>query len=508
MQNELSSLGNSTHETTSQEVSELVNMGFTQKQAVNALGMFDNNLERAANHLFDSPHEDETPAKLPTPINYYSQEEEDEEEESTDPYYWQEKAQEYQKSALAAKKNGDKKKAIALLRESKVFNQKYQDLVEIQQPIFVPSPPAQRTPSSPSRDPSSPPPIDSAPSPPPPRDPSPPPPGSPSPPIRNSSPATSQQTTANLEQAQDLLGKVITLQKQYKEAALHYKGLGNLAVAKQMVRTSKELLHTGISLKNGEVMNLNAIKLPSAPDMTLGDGKIRNVSQVNNSGINSFEQIESQLTYQMNICHNLAIQNGSHASKKSSKMLSDSLDNYAQLETAFSTDLVSLKSYKSTNQNIPLLHYEQVDYTYKNILDNIPDNMMEFKIIRAISLPTLGIAPNLEPFVTWDFGGWPPENTAQASMNKGETPILSGVDPEFNFSIQIPISRTNRFFTRYVQRKKLTIEVFHNKYTYSVFRRPVSIGKVILPMDRLLTKSSISGVFDVSLLFIFKKNEI
>jgi hypothetical protein len=127
---------------------------------------------------------------------------------------------------------------------------------------------------------------------------------------------------------------------------------------------------------------------------------------------------------------------------------------------------------------------------------------MEFKIMRATSLPTLDISTKLEPFVTWDFGGWPPENTAQAAMNKGETPVVSGINPEYDFSIQIPISRTNRLFTRYLQRKKLTIEVFHNKYTYGVFRRPTSLGKVVTPMDRLLTKSSISGIFDVSF-FIF-----
>ncbi|KAI8088423.1 hypothetical protein BDF21DRAFT_396573 [Thamnidium elegans] len=484
--NELSSLSSGTHNQPNQNVSELINMGFTQDQAVKALDVFDNDLERAANYLFDSPTDMDTTA------DNHHQPEQEKEEESSDPCYWQEKALEYKKLALAAKKNGDKNNAVALLRESKVFNQKYQDLLEIQlaqqsKPVRNPAPPPVREPTpSPPREATPPPPSPRREITPPPKDPK-----EPNPPP--------QPTAQDLKQVQEVLGKVIVLQKQYKEAALHYKGLGNLSAAKQMVRTSKVLLHTGIKLKNGEITDLRLVKLPDAPDMTLGDGKIRQVSEATSGiGINSYQQIESQLTYQINICHNLSIQNGISGQKKgNSKMLSDSQDNYTKVEHAFSTDLVSLRSYQSNNQNIPSLHYEQVNYTYKNILDNIPDNMMEFKIIRAISLPTLDISVNLDPFATWDFGGWPPENTAQAAMNKGETPVVTGVNPQYDFSIMIPISRTNRLFTRYVQRKKLTVEVFHNKYTYGLFRRPVSLGKIVLPMDRLLTKASISGVFDL-----------
>ncbi|CAO0794104.1 unnamed protein product [Mucor circinelloides] len=516
--NELSSLSNTVSQeqavSLGPEARELMNMGFTQKQALKALEMFDNNLERAANYLFDSPpadvdddENDQLQQPSPPPrkpsvdqammtkqIDDYQ---DDVEEESTDPEFWKAKAQEYQKMALQAKREGDKKKAVALLRESKIFTQKHQDLLEIhesstelmetEQPTAnVCSEPApsrelqqqQHTPSPELEKPPTPPLL----------------------PQQEQLPASQRAAAAtnNLQQVQDLLGKVINLQKQYKEAAIYYKGLGNLVAAKHMVRTSKELLHTGIRLKNGEIVDLETVRLPEEPDMSLGDGKIRQVEPVSRGpNATSFDQIEAQLKYQMDVCHNLSIQLASPArGKASSKTLMNSQqqDAYAKTEEAFSADLVSLHA---TKPNIPPLHYEQVDYTYKNLLDTIPDNMMEFKIIKAISLPTLDISTNLEPFVTYDFGGWPPENTAQAAMNKGETPVVSGINPEFDFTIQIPISRTNRLFQRYVQRKKLTIEVFHNKYTYGLFRRPVSLGKVIIPMDRLLTKSSIAGVFDL-----------
>lgn len=494
-------------------------MGFTQKQALKALEMFDNNLERAANYLFDSPpadgddDEDDQPQQPSPPARKPSVDQammtkqgddfHDVEEESTDPEFWKAKAQEYQKMALQAKREGDKKKAVALLRESKIFTQKHQDLLEIhessaelmetEQPTAnicsepAPSRELQQQQHTPSPE------LAKPPTP-------------PLPPQQEQPPASQRAAAAtnNLQQVQDLLGKVISLQKQYKEAAIYYKGLGNLVAAKHMVRTSKELLHTGIRLKNGEIVDLETVRLPEEPDMSLGDGKIRQVEPVSRGpNATSFDQIEAQLKYQMNVCHNLSIQLASPArGKASSKTLMNSQqqDAYAKTEEAFSADLVSLHA---TKPNIPPLHYEQVDYTYKNLLDTIPDNMMEFKIIKAVSLPTLDISTNLEPFVTYDFGGWPPENTAQAAMNKGETPVVSGINPEFDFTIQIPISRTNRLFQRYVQRKKLTIEVFHNKYTYGLFRRPVSLGKVIIPMDRLLTKSSIAGVFDVRCRCVF-----
>lgn len=489
-------------------------MGFTQNQALKALGMFDNNLERAANYLFDSPplNDDDGDGMHSSPPSSnqattmraaqdnQKEDVQESEQDSVDPGFWKEKAQEYQKMALAAKRQGDKKKAVALLRDSKNFNQKYQDLLEIHESSNAPvdsgrsqelqqNTPSPHESSKPATPPSSSPTLPTSPSLPPPSQLS---------PQQEPASQSAATTTNNLQQVQDLLGKVISLQKQYKEAAIYYKGLGNLATAKQMVRTSKELLHTGIRLKNGEIVDVESVRLPEEPDMSLGDGKIRQVEPVlRGPNVNSFDQIEAQLTYQMNVCHNLSIQLASPSrAKPSSKtmMNSQQQDAYAKAEEAISADLMSLQA---TKPNIPPLHYEQVNYTYKNLLDTIPDNMMEFKISKAISLPTLDISSNLEPFVTWDFGGWPPENTAQAAMNKGETPVVSGINPEFNFSIQIPISRTNRLFQRYVQRKKLTVEVFHNKYSYGLFRRPVSLGKAVIPMDRLLTKSSITGTFDV-----------
>jgi tetratricopeptide (TPR) repeat protein len=386
-------------------------MGFTAQQAQDALRKFDNNLERATNYLLDNPQQSQQMES--ETIQYDAQaQEQPQEDESLDPEYYKQKAQEYQKLALAAKKQGDKRKAVELLRESKAYKQKYDDVAVLaqselnndkqeEQPlpvqrdqtppleeetVYIQQQQQQRTPTPP--------------------------------------PMTSPQVSipaAKLEKAQETLQQVIKLQKEYKEAALHYKNLGNLSVARQMVKTSKELLHTGIQLKNGEIFDAN---LPSRPDMSLGDGKMHQVVEQPYTNISSTSQIENQLAYQLNVSHNLAIQNSTN---KKNKMTMSNRDHFAALEHALQADVLSLKG--NSSDEIPPLHFEQVNYTYQNVIDTIPSTMMEFKIIKATSLPTLDISTHLEPFVTWDFNGWPPENAAQAAMNKGETPIAQGIEP-------------------------------------------------------------------------------
>ncbi|KAI9493604.1 hypothetical protein BDB00DRAFT_872275 [Zychaea mexicana] len=566
----------------SESASQLMSMGFSQQQAEEALDKYDGNIERATNHLLDAPApepaQDAEPVKKAAPVRDMEpmqamesakvksssntattletvQDEDDDmdlqpqpvEEQEPDIEELQRQSKQYQQQALAAKRQGDKKKAVELLRKSKALAQKYSELSEIQQAMEPhkaedPMEDVQRTPplaseegtkqddikinddelttsqpvatdtkaissTSPFSSPSS----------------------SPSPSPSSQQPAAAVQIKSAVD-ARQLLQEIVQLQKEHKEAAHHYKDLGNLAAAKEMVKVSKELLRVGIQVKNGEATDMDNIrrKLPSKPNMTLGDGKIRQIQQVETAGpAATVEHLESQLTYQIDVCHNLAVQtsasassNANTAKRQARKTLSGSNQaHFQQLEQAFTADLVSLRSRRDQNQKTtPHLHYEQVEYSYKNILDHIPSNQMELRIVRGIGLQSLDIAAEVEPYVTWDLGGWPPENAAQAALNKGETTVKKSSSPghlnidnnkticgfllmlsvilEFDVTVQIPIVR-NRAFFRYVQRRRLTLEVFHNRYSYGLFRRPLSLGKILIPMDQLLNKASISGIFDL-----------
>ncbi|ORZ02963.1 hypothetical protein BCR43DRAFT_482474 [Syncephalastrum racemosum] len=489
---------------------QLMSMGFSPHQAQNALEKYDGDLERATNFLLDasqgnqqeplaqqpqpsiSARSDVSMAQAPGPepdvaldtvmhdVTPGTPAEAIEDEESfiqrASPEEIQRQAQHYQKLALAAKRQGDKKKAVEYMRHSKAYSSQLQQ--KISEPVrqLAPEPKEKESPLMETD-------------------------GFQQQPAAPSSPATSlppvpsaHASTRDQNKLRDVLNSIIKRQKEYKDAAVHYKNIGNLSLAKDMVVVSKDLLRMGIHVKQDEAADLTAIeqKIPAPPDLNQGDGKIRAIQQVEPAAPTTLEHLESQLTYQIDVCHNLAIQNA-HKPKASGKVLSDASNHWAELEQAFTADLVSLRSRRDQQLlKTPQLHYEQVQYMYKNVLDHIAPNQMELKIVRGTGLQSLDISSNVEPYVAWDFGGWPPENTAQAPQGKGETPIQKSSSPEFNFVAQIPIARGNRLFHRYVQRKKLTLEVFHNRYTYGFFRRPILLGK------SLQHKTSISGMFELT----------
>ncbi|KAI8082909.1 uncharacterized protein BX664DRAFT_268110 [Halteromyces radiatus] len=406
-----------------------------------------------------------------------------------------EQAKMYQQQALIAKKQGDKKQAVALLRESKRLLQLDS---RSEQPSKIPEPSHIAVTSSS---------------------------------VTSMEIASSISVTENEEGAitndqvksasatslslpdpaareaqQELLQRVIQLQKEYKDAAHHYKDLGNLMAAKEMIKISKSLLKTGIQLKQQPLqqheVDSTRKRLPDHPDLSLGDGKLRPVQPLTEFNQPTTEQMEAQLMYQIDICHNLDIQHQPPSNKNTNTSSFNQQQHSAllPLKQAFAADLVTIRALKEqvgANHPMPSLHYEQVDYAYKNILDHLPLNQMELKIIQGTGIQSLDIGTTIEPFVTWDFGGWPPENTAQAHLNKGETTVMKGTEPVFDFTTLIPITRTNRIFMRHLQRKKLTLEVFHNKYNYGFLRRPILIGKVIIPLDVLLTKTFTAGWFDL-----------
>lgn len=447
-----------------ESIQHLVGMGFSETQAKDALDKYDGNLERATNYLLDTPmtNNDQMEADVSTTAkpmtdddaihretsDVAAMEEEvvEQDEQFNDLEELQQRIKHYQKLAIAAKRSGDKKKAVELLRHSKGLDQRYQELIQRTNMSSSPPPPPSSSSTAQPQDeimhdtpvattdlPAQ---SNSPPSPAQPQQPQPAPSSSPEP------EPPKVQYKDNTAATQAVLQQIVALQKEYKEAAIHYKNIGNLAVSKEMIKTSKELLRVGIQVKNGEIGDIEAVrnKLPGKPDMSRGDGKMRQIQLVASGSPSeqTLEHLESQLVYQVDICHNLAIQSATMTGRKQTgKTLSDSANAYQQLEQAFTADLVSIRSRRDQDmKTTPQLHYELVNYTYKNILDHIPTNQMELKIIRGIGLQSLDISTNIEPFVTWDFGGWPPENTAQASLGKGETAVKKGTEPGmFHFSI-------------------------------------------------------------------------
>lgn len=573
------------------EALQLMSMGFSQRQSIDALQRFDNDLERATNYLLDSPpptgddedlipydfgrqnqvaemgkHQDraiqenqdlidtststmensgmsferndspsmkpleptswnasresmshEAPIQktipAPTQMTYDNAQFEPERPAQSEPVETEEigseedfmikyeetdlsllsqYATEYQKAAISAKRAGDKTSAIDLLRKSKAFTARKEELKELQsddlpqeddklqfasgssrnpdlqplpepspnhdsevrnsniQPSDTPTPPlpekdrlfeppkekpasvqsntdesvahSDTTPSLPRTSPSSTPPLSqtSASQTPPP----------------NIAPADSSEV-------QKLLETLVSRQKEYKQAALHYKDIGNLVVAKEMIRVSKEVLQTAVAVKNRQltVPKLISNKIPPPPDMDLGTGKPRQVQEVeltsNTGNLPDFAQLEKTLSYQVDICHNLELQNRGKAG--GSVKLGDAFKGLAK---AFAADAVSLKSAENTNAPLPRFHYQNVTYAYRETHPDIGSNEMVINIKKATKLQSLETAAqDIEAYVQWDLGGWPPENVPQAHLGKGQTPSApKGANPGLYHTVNAKFS--------------------------------------------------------------------
>ncbi|KAJ2962085.1 hypothetical protein NQZ79_g2781 [Umbelopsis isabellina] len=308
-------------------------------------------------------------------------------------------------------------------------------------------------------------------------------------------------TARDHAEIQQLLEALITRQKEYKVAAIHYKEIGNLAVSKEMIRVSKDVLQTAVTVKNGQLTSVQTIrsKLPKAPDMDLGSGKPRQPQEVNvmdhGGNLPSFEQLQRTLSYQMDICHNLELQ-----SRGKQGPGSNNLGNvFKDLAKTFAADSASVKSAESSNGSLPRFHYQNVSYAYRETNSDISSNEMIVHVKKAMQLQSLeASAQNIEAYVQWDLGGWPPESVPQAHLGKGQTPSAGkGGNPDFDFKTSIPIARQNRAFMRYLQRKKATFEVYHKRYSYGLFARPLFLGKVTLEMNSLLHTATAGGVLEL-----------
>lgn len=242
---------------------------------------------------------------------------------------------------------------------------------------------------------------------------------------------------SDTSEIQTLLETLIVRQKEYKQAAIHYKNIGNLVAAKDMIRVSKEVLQAAVAVKNGQMTSVYSIKtkIPKAPDMDLGSGKPRQIQEVDvMSTVNlpDFSQLEMTLSYQVDICHNLELQNRGKAGGNVN--LGESFKGLAK---AFAADIASLKSAENSNGSLPRFHYQNVSYAYRETNPDIGSNEMVISISKATQLQSLEAAvQDIEAYVQWDLGGWPPENVPQAHLSKGQTPSAGkGGNPGENVAL-------------------------------------------------------------------------
>ncbi|OZJ02625.1 hypothetical protein BZG36_03831 [Bifiguratus adelaidae] len=315
----------------------------------------------------------------------------------------------------------------------------------------------------------------------------------------SSPPKVAEESTAlSPKEETELTNEILRLQQDYKSAAIHYKKIGNLSAAKEMVAMSRRLLDLTIRIRNkdssvhGKTYSQLKSLLPTSPNMDLS-GPAEQPKTVKEpdaldlmQGAQTFEGLAQQLERQKDVCHNLSLQE-----RRTGTYTGESP--YKALMNTFSANLATLASMEAHRKSLPQFHYQAASYRYKTIHADVALNEMIVEITKATGLGILEVpGKDVEAFVTFDMGGWPPEGSPQASLGKGETRVAArGPNAVFNYRCSMPINRNNRAFHRYIQRKKATFSVFHNAYSYGFFRRPVFLGKVAVELDGLQSRSSI-----------------
>ncbi|KAL7754268.1 hypothetical protein RI367_000249 [Sorochytrium milnesiophthora] len=150
----------------------------------------------------------------------------------------------------------------------------------------------------------------------------------------------------------------------------------------------------------------------------------------------------------------------------------------------------------SSGTALPQVRYQDVQYQVENAFADVPVNELQVTMVRAMGLYAKEVAANdICSFVSWDLGGYP-----ETGEGRGDTDVVrNAMNPEYNATKNIRIER-NRALQRHFERKKATLEVFHRGggiLGFGLLAKNISLGKVIVKLDTLLTKSEINQVADL-----------
>ncbi|KAJ3061492.1 Coiled-coil and C2 domain-containing protein 1B, partial [Podochytrium sp. JEL0797] len=154
----------------------------------------------------------------------------------------------------------------------------------------------------------------------------------------------------------------------------------------------------------------------------------------------------------------------------------------------------------------PSFRYEVVRYELENQCVDVEVEELEVGVVRGfdyVASKACGVAGSaeLETFVVFDVG-WPATATAgvTAEDGKGQSKVVSkSASPEYGFTKKVKIERTSRAFQRHLERKRAMFDVYHQSkgWGFSLFSKPIHLGRASVALNTLLTKSELHEVVDL-----------
>ncbi|KAF9110012.1 Coiled-coil and C2 domain-containing protein 1B [Mortierella sp. AM989] len=206
---------------------------------------------------------------------------------------------------------------------------------------------------------------------------------------------------------------------------------------------------------------------------------------VSNSDDDTYDMLQSQLESQINMCKT-AYTYYFHSGDRNTAV------EFRKLQKVFMADLDSLSSHRKHGMKAPAFHFQDVRFELEvGFFQEIGLNELSLNIVRAWDLSHKDVQPSdIEAYVLWDLG-WPTEGMAGAGTGKGSTPTVKRTSkPDFNFSKILGIQR-DRAFKSFVDRKKITFEVWHYR---GLLWKDYFLGRAQLPLSALLNHSEIHEI--------------
>ncbi|KAI8827160.1 uncharacterized protein EV422DRAFT_28179 [Fimicolochytrium jonesii] len=244
----------------------------------------------------------------------------------------------------------------------------------------------------------------------------------------------------------------------------------------------KDAPHTPLGVVVRETIDLGNISHPTS-----------SASPTIKSGADLFQHIETALESQIATCTTVA----AHYYKQTKK--NEALT-FHKMKKGLQTDLDTLRVLKATpNAQAPAFKYTILRYEIEQAIPEIAPDEMEMQIVRAWDLGSREVkSEDVESLVAFDLG-WPVDEATSetAAEGKGETgTVKRNAAPEYAFSRKVKIART-RGFQRYLERKKATFEVFHYQRGFLLLGKRVSLGRIQVKMEPLLTKCEVHEIAEL-----------
>lgn len=290
----------------------------------------------------------------------------------------------------------------------------------------------------------------------------------------------------------------------YKQAALAAKNAGDLSRARDMLVTSKKIAEAiDGGLPAGWELPTPPSSRPAAKPANAGSVSARLVPKPQSAsapkgqglGTTSLPDdtpppsiptdlpgyLLTSLRNQITACTNAS----AFAFKRGDKQTAL---HFHKLKKLFTTDLATIEALKNSGAPPPPFRTETVSYKLERQNGDLEPGECEVAIIRCEGLVAKDVkASDLDVACTFDFG-YPVENDATKPEGKGETPAQRGPDPVFDFTKTVPIDRTSRALIRHFEKRKLAIELYHNR---GWFRGRALIARASISLSDLLSKCEI-----------------